>query len=110
MFDLAHPDTPLGPLEADRGVRYFIVKLLARAFESIRLWCTENPIVTRFRKSHRDPYGLQRADRDLLVSFQQFAKARLSTYKKAALVPCHKRCVVSSEYNRDPTESNRSGY
>ena len=56
MFDLARPDTPLRPLEADRGVRYFIVKLLARAFESKTLWCTENPIVTRLSQASRTHY------------------------------------------------------
>ena len=58
MFDLARPDTPLGPLEADRGVRYLIVKLLPRAFENITLWCTENSIVTRLTqvlRAHNEP-------------------------------------------------------
>ena len=47
MFGLVHPNTPRGLLEADRGMRYLITKLLQRTFENMQRCCREYPIVTR---------------------------------------------------------------
>ena len=49
MFGLVHPNTPRGLLEADRGMRYLVTKLLHRTFENINRWC-------RIPRKDHDPF------------------------------------------------------